>query len=169
MEPRTQLPWWTVTSHLWRALSSRASGVRLQISTLSKWALKSSNDILRQRQGRVIGHHNSSCLHGQPPDSLPGEGDTPGVPPRRMETGKKTEGRGKGMRKEREKRGVVVGYMTPIKGRRYQNSPSSSAEWPRRFCSSRFTECHSRELKDQSHSSAWVQGHHPGVTPTLRA
>lgn len=98
VEPRTQLPWWTVTSHLWRVLSSRASGVRLQISTLSKWALKSSNAILRQRQGRVIGRHGhgSSCLHGQPPNSLPGEGDTPGVPPRRMEAGRKTKEEGRG-------------------------------------------------------------------------
>lgn len=49
VEPRTQLPSWMVTSHLWAVLSSRASGVRLQISTLSKCTLKSSNFILYER------------------------------------------------------------------------------------------------------------------------
>lgn len=50
--PRTQLPWWMVTSHLWAVLSSRASGVRLQISTLSKCTLKSSNFILSKKHGK---------------------------------------------------------------------------------------------------------------------
>lgn len=52
--PLTQLPWWMETSHLWAALSSRASGVRLQISTLSKWDRKSSNFILRMTKRERI-------------------------------------------------------------------------------------------------------------------
>lgn len=52
VDPRTQLPWWMVTSHLWAVLSSRASGVRLQISTLSKCTWKSSNFILSERHGK---------------------------------------------------------------------------------------------------------------------
>lgn len=57
-----------------------------------------------------MGRHGdgSSYLHSQPPNSLPGEGGTPGVPPRRMETGRKAEGRGKWMRKEREKEGWLL-------------------------------------------------------------
>lgn len=56
VEPRTQLPWCTATSHRCSVSSCSASGVRLQTSTLSKWAPKSLNAILhtegRGREGR---------------------------------------------------------------------------------------------------------------------
>lgn len=63
VDPRTQLPWWMVTSHLWAVLSSRASGVRLQISTLSKCTLKSSNFILSKRHGKeqAVIHFSEGC------------------------------------------------------------------------------------------------------------
>lgn len=63
VDPRTQLPWWMVTSHLCAMLSSRASGVRLQISTLSKCTLKSSNFILSKRHGKgqAIIHFSEGC------------------------------------------------------------------------------------------------------------
>lgn len=63
VDPRTQLPWWMVTSHLWAVLSSRASGVRLQISTLSKCTLKSSNFILSKRHGKKqsVIHFSDRC------------------------------------------------------------------------------------------------------------
>ena len=68
VDPRTQLPWWMVTSHLWAMLSSRASGVRLQISTLSKCTLKSSNFILSERHGKeqAVIHFSEGC----PPEVL---------------------------------------------------------------------------------------------------
>lgn len=63
MDPRTQLPWWMITSHLWAVLSSRASGVRLQISTLSKCSLKSSNFILSKRhvKEQAVIHFSEGC------------------------------------------------------------------------------------------------------------
>lgn len=61
-----------------------------------------------EMEGRMHHQHhgdNTSCRCSQPPNPLPGEGDTLRVPPRRRKTGRKEEGRGKGMKKERKKEG----------------------------------------------------------------
>lgn len=45
-QPRTQRPSFTDTVQVWSLSDSRASAVRLQISSLVKWKMKSSYDIL---------------------------------------------------------------------------------------------------------------------------
>lgn len=124
-----------VTSHLWRELSSRASGVRLQISSLSKWVLKSSNAILRWEGGKV----HQSIMAMEPTvcavnHLTPLKGRGKPRSPSQEEGGreKKKDREGKGIRKERKKAWQWLAPCTPLANRNgkdstYQNSPSSRA------------------------------------------